>query len=70
MEFTAYICDDFTFDTRSQRLTITGVLAKYTANNKMMVQRFIENSFENAVVCPQLFVDGDTLKTASIVVFD
>ena len=60
MEFTAYICDDFTFDSKSKKLTISGVLAKYTSDNRIMVQRFIENSFWNAVVCPQMYVDGET----------
>ena len=70
MEFTAYICDDFEFDARSRRLTISGVLAKYTSNNRMMVQIFIKNAFQNAVVCPQLYVDGETQLTVDQVVFD
>ena len=56
MEFTAYVCDDFTL-TKSRELIIYGNHAEFKSNNREMIQNFISNSFYNAVVCPTTYTD-------------
>ena len=56
MVFTAYVCDDFEM-TESGVLTISGNYAEFSSNDRVMIEKFIENSFYNAVVCPAIFKD-------------
>tara|TARA_R110000772_G_scaffold199435_1_gene310056 strand:+ start:289 stop:498 length:210 start_codon:yes stop_codon:yes gene_type:complete len=54
MVFTAYVCDDFELRD-SGVLVIYGNYAEFTSNDSEMVQKFIDNGFYNAVVCPALY---------------
>lgn len=58
MVFTAYVCDDFVM-TESGVLIIFGNNAEFSSNDREMVQKFIENSSFNAVVCPATFKDAN-----------
>jgi hypothetical protein len=66
MIFTAYICDDFTLD-QNGVLVIWENYAEFTSNDSEMVQQFINKSFENAVVCPQLYVDKDGMRVKRVI---
>ena len=56
MVFTAYVCSDFEMS-ESGVMTICGSFAEFSSNDRTMVEKFIANSFENAVVCPAIYSD-------------
>jgi hypothetical protein len=56
MVFTAYVCDDFEM-TESGVLYIFGNYAEFSSNDRVMIEKFMFNSFFNAVVCPAIFKD-------------
>jgi hypothetical protein len=67
MVFTAYVCSDFEMS-ESGVMTIWGSIAEFSSNNREVVEKFIANSFENAVVCPVLYFD-ELGRTPSGVIF-
>jgi len=66
MVFTAYICEDFTLD-HNGVLRIWENYAEFTSNDSEIVQNFINKSFENAVVCPQLYINGEGIKVKRVI---
>ena len=66
MVFTAYVCDDFQMG-ESRVLTIFGNYAEFTSDDSVMVYDFINNSKYNAVVCPQLYTNGEGLRVSRVI---
>ena len=56
MVFTAYVCSDFEMS-ESGVMYIWNSIAEFSSNDRTMVEKFIANSFENAVVCPAIYFD-------------
>jgi len=67
MVFTAYVCSDFEMS-ESGVMYIWNSIAEFSSNDRTMVEKFIANSFENAVVCPAIFRD-EAYRTPSRVIF-
>tara|TARA_R100000951_G_scaffold100889_1_gene91844 strand:- start:815 stop:1021 length:207 start_codon:yes stop_codon:yes gene_type:complete len=57
MVFTVYVCDGF-WMTESGVLNVHGKFAEFSSNDRVMIEKFIEDSFFNAVVCPAIFKDA------------
>jgi len=66
MVFTAYICDDFYLNEQGI-LTIWGNYAEFTSNDSEIVNNFINKSFGNAVVCPQLYVNKEGVRVKRVI---
>ena len=56
MVFTAYVCDDYEL-TDSGVLVIFGNYAKFSSNDREMVEQFMNNNSFTDVVCPAMFTD-------------
>ena len=66
MVFTAYICDDFSLDENGV-LVIWGNYAEFTSNDSEIINKFINKSFEDAIVCPQLYVNKDGMRVKRVI---
>lgn len=66
MVFTAYVCSDFDMS-ESGVMYIWNSIAEFSSNDRTMVEKFIANSFENAVVCPAIYSDENGRSPSGVI---
>ena len=66
MVFTAYVCSDFDMS-ESGVMYIWNSIAEFSSNDRTMVEKFIANSFENAVVCPAIYFDENGRSPSGVI---